>query len=116
LPINHAMPTHFARLSKPAARQPMHSSLRGAVLRHANLSQAILWKADPLDADLEGVNLKDAKVTRTQLTRAMSLKGAIMPDGGKHYQSTRAIGFYGANLAQPESPTGAILSGGTRYE
>jgi serine/threonine-protein kinase len=43
-------------------------------LRDANLD----------DANLLGANLYEADVTREQLAQAKSIKGAIMPQGGRH--------------------------------
>jgi serine/threonine-protein kinase len=53
--------------------------MRGAGLVVANLSEADLNGANLIRADLRG-----AKVTDEQLSRAKSLKGAIMPDGSTH--------------------------------
>jgi len=60
------------------------ANLQDADLRQANLSRAVLWLADPLNAHLEGANLKDAKVAGAQLARAASLAGATLPDGTVH--------------------------------
>jgi uncharacterized protein YjbI with pentapeptide repeats len=49
--------------------------ISGTVLRNANLTGAVLWLAEPLDAHLEHANLQDAKVARAQLSRAASLAG-----------------------------------------
>jgi uncharacterized protein YjbI with pentapeptide repeats len=64
-------------------------SLEGANLERANLSGTDLFEADLSDANLFRTNLSEtnligAKVTTEQLKQAMSLKGAIMPDGTKH--------------------------------
>jgi len=74
------------------------ADLRGADLGEANLGgtnlqEAFLYGADLRGANLSGANLLDttlvdanlcmAKVTNEQLARAMSLQGAIMPDGTK---------------------------------
>jgi uncharacterized protein YjbI with pentapeptide repeats len=56
------------------------AELSGAHLHGANLQQANLSGADLSHADLNGA----IGTTRTQLARAMSLKGATMPDGSIH--------------------------------
>ena len=45
---------------------------------------ADLTGTDLSGVDLSGANLQDAKVTSEQLAKALSLKGAIMPNGSKH--------------------------------
>lgn len=55
------------------------STLRGADLRGADLSSA-----DLRGARLREANLCDAKVTNEQLALALSLEGAIMPNGSKY--------------------------------
>ncbi len=53
-------------------------------LRNADLSGADLAGADLAGADLTKANLSGTRVTEEQLKKAMSLKGATMPDGSKH--------------------------------
>lgn len=65
------------------------TDLRGSVLEVVNLEQASLEGANLTgvsltNSNLVGTNLKDAKVTKEQLAKAFSLKGAIMPDGTVH--------------------------------
>ena len=60
-----------------------------AVLYHVNLSGtnlkgANLDRADLIGANLAWANLSGANVTSEQLGKAVSLKGAAMPDGTKH--------------------------------
>lgn len=69
-------------------------SLRESNLSGANLSRADLSKTDLRGADLRGANLSKADlseanlsgatVTQNQLAQAISLKGAIMPDGSRN--------------------------------
>jgi len=63
----------------------VEANLSRANLGGANLSRANLGGADPSRADLSKANLKDAKITKEQLDAAMSLKGATIPDGSKHF-------------------------------
>jgi uncharacterized protein YjbI with pentapeptide repeats len=58
--------------------------LEGAYLRGADLHGASLIGADLSGAVLSEANLRDATVTREQLAKAKSLKGATMPDGSIH--------------------------------
>jgi uncharacterized protein YjbI with pentapeptide repeats len=60
------------------------ANLWGAHLSKTNLSNAILFNADLSNAILEQANLNKAWVTREQLAKANSLKGATMPDGKTH--------------------------------
>lgn len=60
------------------------AQLRAAVLEQADLSGAVLTGADLREADLSSANLQGARVTTQQLDQAISLQGAIMPDGSKH--------------------------------
>jgi uncharacterized protein YjbI with pentapeptide repeats len=60
------------------------ADLGGASLARAMLSNAFLIGADLGRADLSSANLERATVTNQQLTVALSLQGAIMPDGSKH--------------------------------
>ncbi|MEP7135993.1 MAG: pentapeptide repeat-containing protein [Chloroflexota bacterium] len=53
-------------------------------LKGAKLMRADLTGTDLSGVDLSGADLQDAKVTSKQLSKALSLKGAIMPDGSKH--------------------------------
>ena len=56
------------------------NDLSGADLRKADLRESCL-----AHADLSGADLKDAiGVTKEQLEKAKSLKGATMPDGSIH--------------------------------
>ena len=50
----------------------------------ANLMRADLTGTDLSGVDLSGADLQGAKVTSKQLAKALSLKGAIMPNGFKH--------------------------------
>lgn len=60
-------------------------NFRGANLTGADLHDADMNKIDVSDANLMGANLKDAiNIGTDQLTKAKSLKGAIMPDGTIH--------------------------------
>ncbi len=58
--------------------------LTGEDLSDANLSNAILFNANLSNADLKGANFYKAWVTREQVSKAKSLKGATMPDGSIH--------------------------------
>jgi hypothetical protein len=60
------------------------ANLRGAILQDANLEGASLLGAILEYALLSGANLEGARVTKEQLTTAVSLEGATMPDGTKH--------------------------------
>jgi len=65
------------------------ANLREAHLTTANLSEVNLGGADLreaylIGADLSGADLEGANVTPEQLAQAMSLKGAVMPDGTVH--------------------------------
>jgi uncharacterized protein YjbI with pentapeptide repeats len=53
-------------------------------LSEADLRGAVLTGADLSGSDLSGADLTDALVTKEQLYRAKSLKGATMPDGQKY--------------------------------
>ncbi len=53
-------------------------------LKGAHLIRADLTGTDLDAVDLNGADLRGAKVTSQQLAQALSLKGAIMPDGSKH--------------------------------
>ena len=55
-----------------------------ANLQYARLRGAHLQQASLLQANLRGAYLKGAEVTDQQLEAALSLQGAIMPDGSKH--------------------------------
>jgi hypothetical protein len=65
--------------------------LAGADLSGANLRRAVLTGADLSGADLSGANLTNAVVTDEQLDACKSLKGATMPDGSKHPNSSSRI-------------------------
>ncbi len=58
--------------------------LARANLRKANLGGAELIGADLSEADLTQADLSGTQVTRTNLQKAKSLEGAILPDGTKH--------------------------------
>lgn len=58
--------------------------LAGANLRGAKLGGAELVGADLTEADLSQADLSGTQVTRTNLEKAKSLEGAILPDGTKH--------------------------------
>jgi uncharacterized protein YjbI with pentapeptide repeats len=60
------------------------ADLRGANLAGANLSRADLHQADLRGADLNHANLEESNVTDEQLAQAVSLSGAILPDGTTH--------------------------------
>lgn len=61
------------------------ANLTGANLRSVVLIGANLIRADLSGADLSSTNLSDTKgVTDEQLSKAKSLKGAIMPNGSTH--------------------------------
>jgi hypothetical protein len=61
------------------------ADLSGANLSMANLIYAALSKANLREADLSGANLREAKgVTNEQLSAAISLEGATMPNGQKY--------------------------------
>jgi uncharacterized protein YjbI with pentapeptide repeats len=53
-------------------------------LRGADLSQAYLNDVDLSGADLSEANLEGAIISDEQLSRAQSLKDAILPDGTRH--------------------------------
>jgi len=53
-------------------------------MKGARLMQADLTGIDLSGVDLSGANLQNAKVTSKQLAKALSIKGAIMPNGSKH--------------------------------
>jgi uncharacterized protein YjbI with pentapeptide repeats len=59
-------------------------ALARANLRKANLGGAELLGADLSEADLTQADLSGTQVTRTNLEKAKSLEGAILPDGTKH--------------------------------
>jgi uncharacterized protein YjbI with pentapeptide repeats len=62
-----------------------NADLSGAGLENADLRDSTLLGTDLNDADLEGANLKGADGWETQqLTLAMSLQGATMPNGQKY--------------------------------
>jgi len=61
-----------------------YADLTQANLTGADLTQANLTGADLTGADLAQANLSHAKVSLEQLAKAMSLAGAIMPNGSKH--------------------------------
>lgn len=71
-------------------RANLHNAhLKDAKMERANLESSNLQNANLEGANLESANLQDANlkgaiVTNEQLTKAKSLKGAIMPDGTKH--------------------------------
>ena len=52
--------------------------------RHGWLGDGSLRRADLQEANLQGANLTWATVANEQLTQAISLAGAILPDGTKH--------------------------------
>jgi len=54
-------------------------NMKGARLMHADLTGT-----DLSGIDLSGADLQGAKVTPKQLAKALSLKGATMPNGSKH--------------------------------
>jgi hypothetical protein len=61
------------------------ANLSGVFLEEADLSGANLSKANLREADLSGANLREAKgVTNEQLSAAISLEGATMPNGQKY--------------------------------
>jgi uncharacterized protein YjbI with pentapeptide repeats len=60
------------------------ANLTDANLTQANLTDANLTQANLTGADLTQANLSHAKVSSAQLAEAMSLAGAIMPNGSKH--------------------------------
>lgn len=66
------------------------ADLSGADLSGANLSETNLWQANLNGAILRGVDLSGANLTEAigttpeQLSKALSLKDATMPDGSKH--------------------------------
>jgi uncharacterized protein YjbI with pentapeptide repeats len=62
------------------------ADLRGAQLTEANLSQSFLRAVDLTGANLTGADLSEAEgITNEKLEQqAISLQGAIMPDGSKH--------------------------------
>jgi uncharacterized protein YjbI with pentapeptide repeats len=61
------------------------ADLSGANLSMANLICAARSKANLREADLSGANLREAKgVTNEQLSAAISLEGATMPNGQKY--------------------------------
>ena len=60
------------------------ANLNYTKLNYTNLSGADLSNATLSGADLSNANLSGAVVTQEQLTRAYSLKGAIMPGGSIH--------------------------------
>jgi hypothetical protein len=58
--------------------------LSGEDLSGEDLSNAILFNAILEGANLEGASFYKAWVTRDQVSKAKSLKGATMPDGNKY--------------------------------
>jgi uncharacterized protein YjbI with pentapeptide repeats len=60
------------------------ADLWGAILGGANLGGANLGGANLQEANLELANLQAAAVTDEQLSAALSLQGATMPDGQKY--------------------------------
>jgi uncharacterized protein YjbI with pentapeptide repeats len=68
----------------------IEANLSAAHLGEANLSGANLSGAAPSDADLSGADLLEANLSRAwgwnvdQLSEAMSLEGATMPNGQKY--------------------------------
>jgi hypothetical protein len=60
------------------------ANLQNAILQAADLQNAILQAADLKGANLYGANLHGATVRDKQLAEALSLQGAIMPDGAKN--------------------------------
>lgn len=61
-----------------------YSDLEGARLKNTVLKNAKLSGSKLKNADLSGANLSRAEITMEQLQSALSLKGAILPDGTKH--------------------------------
>jgi hypothetical protein len=59
-------------------------ALRATDLQRADLQEANLQGVDLQEANLDGAHLQGAKVTDEQLADALSLQGAIMPDGQKY--------------------------------
>ncbi len=57
------------------------ADLSGADLMHADLRYSNLRLADLSGADLSGADLTNATISDTQLAKAKSLSGVIMPDG-----------------------------------
>jgi uncharacterized protein YjbI with pentapeptide repeats len=53
-------------------------------LRGARLKNADLTGTDLSSVDLSGADLQGAKATQEQLSQALSLRGATMPDGSKY--------------------------------
>jgi hypothetical protein len=63
----------------------IYAALSGAYLSRTNLSGANLSGVFLEEADLSGANLREAKgVTNEQLSAAISLEGATMPNGQKY--------------------------------
>jgi len=60
------------------------ADLRDADLRESDLQSARLDGVDLSGADLTRVNLQNAKVTKEQLSKAISLHNATMPNGSIH--------------------------------
>ena len=60
------------------------ANLDGASLNRVHLKNADLSEANLHGVRLEGADLRGAKVTDEQLAQAVSLKGAILPDGTTH--------------------------------
>jgi uncharacterized protein YjbI with pentapeptide repeats len=71
-----------------------YSNLNNTNFSYTNFNYAELWSADLTDSNIRGVsliytdlrtaNLKGTHATQRQLKQAMSLQGAIMPDGSTH--------------------------------
>lgn len=78
--VNYA--TQFCGQHDNATLTP--ANLSDAVLTQANLTGADLTQANLTGANLTQANLSHAKVSSEQLAKAMSLAGAIMPNGSKH--------------------------------
>ena len=57
------------------------ASLRNCRLQHSDLRGCYLKDADLTGANLKGVNLRGSDITLAQIQSALTLEGAIMPDG-----------------------------------
>ena len=60
------------------------ANLSGQDLSHKNLSNVNLSEANLREANLDYADLRGTMVSLEQLREALSLQGAIMPDGTKH--------------------------------
>jgi uncharacterized protein YjbI with pentapeptide repeats len=99
----------YARLNK--------ANLEGAALNGAKLKRANLGGSDGYahlsDADLSGANLAEAYGTyKEQLTEAMSLSNATMPNGQKYEDWLKSTGTITTGTTTTGTTTGTTTTGG----